>query len=51
MVSEQFVPIEPEGWTDYASGHTLGVYTCYLGYLTDICGMNAHEHALGTLKH
>ena len=29
MVSEQFVPIEPEGWTDYASGHTLGVCMCY----------------------
>ena len=51
MVSEQFVPVEPEGWTDYASVHSL--YVCYvlLVYLLDIIGINVHEHAFGTLKH
>ena len=51
MVSEQFVPVEPEGWTDYASVHSL--YVCYvlLVYLLDIVGINVHEHAFGISKH
>ena len=51
MVSERFVPIEPERQTDYASVHSL--YVCYvlLVYLLDITGINVHEHAFGTLKH
>ena len=51
MVSEQFVPVEPEEWTDYASVHSL--YVCYvlLVYLLDIIGINVHEHTFGTLKH
>ncbi|XP_057747888.1 uncharacterized protein LOC130967084 [Arachis stenosperma] len=39
MVSEQFIPIEHEGWTDYASGHTLGVWTkCRLVDPNEVCG-------------
>ena len=51
MVSEQFVPVEPEGWTDYASVHSLCVCYVLLVYLLDIIGINVHEHAFGTLKH
>ena len=51
MVSEQFVPVEPEGWTDYASVHSLCVCYVLLVYLLDIIGINVHEHAFGTLKY
>ena len=51
MVSEQFVPVEPEGWTDYASVHSLCVCYALLVYLLDIIGINVHEHAFGTLKY
>ena len=51
MVSERFVPVEPEGWTDYASVHSLCVCYVLLVYLLDIIGINVHEHAFGTLKH
>ena len=51
MLSEQFVPVEPEGRTDYASMHFL--YVCYvlLVDLLDIVGINVHEHVFRTLKH
>ena len=51
MVSELFVPVEPEGRTDYASVHSLCVCYVLLVYLLDIIGINVHEHAFGTLKH
>ena len=51
MVSEQFVPVEPEGWTDYASLHSLCVCYVLLVYLLDIIGINVHEHAFGTLEY
>ena len=51
MVSEQFVPVEPEGLIDYAYVHSLCVCYVLLVYLLDIIGINVHEHAFGTLKY
>ena len=51
MVSEQFVSVESEGWTDYVSVYFL--YVCYvlLVYLFDIIGINVYEYVFGILKY
>ena len=48
MVSEQFVPIEPEdGLIVLLCILCVCVYVL-LGYLIDVCGINVPEHAFGT---
>ena len=48
MVSEQFVPIEPEDGLIVLLGILCVFVYVLLGYLTDICGINVHENAFGT---
>ena len=48
MVSEQFVPIEPEDRLIVLLCILCVCVYVLLGYLIDICGINVHEHAFGT---
>ena len=48
MVSELFVPIEPEDGLIVLSCILCVCVYVLLGYLIDVCGINVPEHAFGT---